>query len=421
MRCCCWRAASSLTLALTPSAHTSEHPVTSLRSRLIAKRRRHRSATTPHATSTSTTTVSACMQCSKNAVGDETRAIRCGKCGSKIHLACLKSAHYIEGAGWRSQDPPQYLSQLFNTPSFRFTCHTCIAKTPDDHSQHDSIASTVRTIEQKLDLLTNTMIGNILNDTRSPQQPQPTFAEVTAKAVARSIEESRPKEQPKPNSSDTDEIASALWGHIEKRQNDKTDSDDMKRTIVVTGAPYDDSHNPADRRRDDTAFAKELVTKLGIDSSTIQRVFRFRKRPTADRSPLMKVTFLTEPTRDDTLTEAKGLRDIPELSSVLVRPSLPQATRDHRDALYFGVTHTTINPNKIVRCVYNARVEEYELRFLYHDEERDFDRIDWQMSVPYSDADLAKWSAAVRTTRTTTTPADNSARGRRHGPATRNR
>ena len=99
----------------------------------------------------------------------------------------------------------------------------------------------------------------------------------------------------------------------------------------------------------------------------------------------MKVTFLTEATRDDTLTEAKGLRDIPELSSVRVRPSLPQATRDHRDALYYGVTHTTINPNKIVRCVYNARVEEYELRFLYHDEERDFDRIDWQTSVPYSD------------------------------------
>ena len=198
------------------------------------------------------------------------------------------------------------LSQLFNTPSFRFTCHTCIAKTPDDHSQHDSIASTVRTIEQKLDL---TMIGNILSDT--PQQPQPTFAEITAKAVARSIEESRPKVQP--DTSASGEIALALWEHIEKRQNDKTDSDDMKRTIVVTGAPYDDSHNPAKRRRDDTTFAKELVTKLGIDSSTIQRVFRFRKRPTADRSPLMKVTFLTEATRDDTLTEAKGLRDIPEL------------------------------------------------------------------------------------------------------------
>ena len=124
------------------------------------------------------------MQCSKNAAGDETRAIRCGKCGSKMHLACLKSALYIKGLGWRSQYPPQYISQLFNTPSFRFTCHTCIENTPDDNYQHDSVASTVRNIEHKLDLLTNTMIGNILNDTT--QQPQPTFAEATAKYRARS-------------------------------------------------------------------------------------------------------------------------------------------------------------------------------------------------------------------------------------------
>ena len=135
----------------------------------------------------------------------------------------------------------------------------------------------------------------------------------------------------------------------------------------------------------------------------------------------MQVAFMTEATRDDILTEATSIRDIPELSLVSVRPPLPQVTRDHRDALYYRITHTTINPNKIVKCVYNARLEEFELPFLYHDEERDFDRIDWQTSVPYSDADLAKWSAAVRTTRTTTTPADNSARGRRHGPATRNR
>ena len=101
-----------------------------------------------------------------------------------MHLACLKSALYIKGPDWRSQYPPQYISQLFNTPSFRFTCHTCIEKTPDDNYQHDSVASTVRNIEHKLDLLTNTMIGNILNDTT--QQPQPTFAEVTAKYRARS-------------------------------------------------------------------------------------------------------------------------------------------------------------------------------------------------------------------------------------------
>ena len=65
----------------------------------------------------------------------------------------------------------------------------------------------------------------------------------------------------------------------------------------------------------------------------------------------MKVTFMAEAKRDEILTEARGLRDIPEVSSVRVRPSLPQATRDRRDALYYGATHTTINPNKIVKCV----------------------------------------------------------------------
>ena len=90
---------------------------------------------------------SARMQCHKNVAGDETRTIRCGKCGLKMHLACLKYAHYVEGPGRRSQDPPQYLSQLFNTPSFRFTCHTCIDKTLGGNTQHDYIASTVRTIE----------------------------------------------------------------------------------------------------------------------------------------------------------------------------------------------------------------------------------------------------------------------------------
>ena len=115
------------------------------------------------------------------------------------------------------------------------------------------------------DFLTNTMIGNILNDT--PQQPQPTFAEVTAKAVARSIEDTRPKVQP--DASASGKIVSELWEH--NRQNEKTDTDDMKCTIVVTGARYDEAHNPAARRRDDTTFAKELVNKLGIDSATIQR------------------------------------------------------------------------------------------------------------------------------------------------------
>ena len=140
-----------------------------------------------------------------------------------MHLGCLKyAAHYVEGPGWRSQDQLQYLSQLFNTPSFRFTGHTCIDKTPGDNTQHDYIASTVRrpTIEHKLDFLTTTMIANILNDTT--QQPQPSFVEATAKAVARSTEEIRLKEQPKPDASASGEIASALWEHIEHARSRKT-------------------------------------------------------------------------------------------------------------------------------------------------------------------------------------------------------
>ena len=69
----------------------------------------------------------------------------------------------------------------------------------------------------------------------------------------------------------------------------------------------------------------------------------------------------------------------------MARYILPQATCGRRDALYYGATHTTINPAKIVKCVYNARSEEFELRFLYHDVERDFDRIDWHTSVPFTD------------------------------------
>ena len=359
--------------------------------------------------------VTCCMQCKRTTPDQST--IPCSLCHESIHLGCLKAGNYLEGQGWRKQEPPQYICQLFNSPSFKFICHSCVSK-PSPILQYDTtIASTVRTIENKLDFLTTTMIGNILNDTT--HQSQPSFAEVTAKAVARSIEQTRPQEQHKPDASATGEIASALWHHIEKRQTQQNNTDDMKRTIVVTGAPYDETTNQHDRRRVDITFAKELVVKLGIDPGTIQRVFHFRKRQNTDRSPLLTITFMTETTRDEILTEARCLRDIPELSSVRVRPSLPQATRDRRDALYYGATHTTINPDKIVKCVYNARSEDFELRFLLHDDERNVDRIDWQTSVPHTEAALAKWSAAVKANRKTTTPA--ATRERRNAPATSNR
>ena len=149
-----------------------------------------------------------------------------------------------------------------------------IIPTPVDNTQHDYVAS------------------NHLYDT--------SFVEVMVQAVARSIEEIRQKEQSTPHASVSGEIVSAKWEHIEKRPNrEKNDTADMKRTIVDTGAPYDETHTPSGRRRDDTTNAKELVNKLGTDPVTIQSVFRFRKRPTTDRSPLMKVTFVTEATRDD--------------------------------------------------------------------------------------------------------------------------
>ena len=189
--------------------------------------------------------VTCCMQCKRTTPDQST--ISCSLCHESIHLGCLKAGNYLEGQGWRKQEPPQYICQLFNSPSFKFICHSCVSK-PSPILQYDTtIASTVRTIENKLDFLTTTMIGNILNDTT--HQSQPSFAEVTAKAVARSIEQTLPQEQHKPDASATGEIASALWHYIEKRQTEQNNTDDMKRTIVVTGAPYDETTNQHDRRR----------------------------------------------------------------------------------------------------------------------------------------------------------------------------
>ena len=56
-----------------------------------------------------------CVHCNKTT--DEHRSITCSVCNCKIHLACLKKARYLEGQGWRSQDPPLYLGQLFNSQS----------------------------------------------------------------------------------------------------------------------------------------------------------------------------------------------------------------------------------------------------------------------------------------------------------------
>ncbi len=38
-----------------------------------------------------------------------------------------------------------------------------------------------------------------------------------------------------------DVIANAVWHHIERKQIERSDGDDMQCTIVVTGAPYNDT------------------------------------------------------------------------------------------------------------------------------------------------------------------------------------
>ena len=172
------------------------------------------------------------------------------------------------------------------------------------------------------------------------------------------------------------------------------DADDMKRTIVVTGAPYNDTRRQINRHRDDTTFARDLVHKLGVDPGKIQRVFRFRKREDSDRPPIMKITFMTTATRDEALLETSFLRHT-DFREIRARPSLPQATRDHRDVFYYGATQSVLNTDKVARCVYNARKELYELRYLFFDTSCNIDRVDWSTTVEYTDADYSAWKAAV--------------------------
>ena len=326
-------------------------------------------------------TTTTCMSCNK-AMCDKNRSIRCVICQSVIHLICLKTANYLEGPGWRSQEPPVYLGQLFNTPSFNFTCHGCVGQT-DDNTQSTDVITTMRSIEHKLDVLTFTMGGSIA-DPDSETVPQ-----TTAKA---------------------DVIANPVWHHIERKQTERSHADDMKRTIVVTGAPYDDTRRQIDRHRDDTAFARDLVHQLGVDPGKIQRVFRFRKREDSDRPPIMTITFMTTATRDEALLETSCLRNA-DFREIRVRPSLPQATRDNRDVLYYGASHSVSNTDKVARCVYNARKELYELRYLFFDTSRNIDRVDWSTTVEYTDADYSAWKAAVTGKRTragASSPVNNS-------------
>ena len=86
------------------------------------------------------------------------------------------------------------------------------------------------------------------------------------------------------------------------------------------------------------------------------------------------------------------------------RPSLPQATRDHRNVLYHGASHGTFDPDKIVKCVYSSRNDNFELHYMRHDEERNIDRVDWNTTAQYSAAAYASWKVAVNGRRDTWRP-----------------
>ena len=155
----------------------------------------------------------------------------------------------------------------------------------------------MRSIELKLDILTSTMAGSVPDtDAQQTSKSRPTPIHTIP--------------------SSTGEIANALWTHIERKQHEHSDADDDKRSVVVTGAPYNDSLRRIERNRNDTTFARQLVSELGIDPVHIQRVFRFPKQQQNDRPPLMKITFLSEATQEEALMERSVLRDIPDHNNV---------------------------------------------------------------------------------------------------------
>ena len=272
---------------------------------------------------------------------------------------------------------------------------------PDVFNPRDDLTAKVCSIEHKLDILTSTMVRNIIDNDSTVQPNKPTFAKITAKAVIDSFVENL---HTQPTTSSSGEIADELWKHIAKQQTAQSDVDDTKRSVIVSGAPYNSALGRAERQRTDTTFARNLATELGVDPSHIQRVFRFRQNRTDERPPLMKITFLTESAKETAILERWSLQSIANFSAIRIRPSLPLASREHRDILYYGATHHTFDPDKIVKCIYNSRNEKHELKYTIHDEQRNFDRVDWATNVDYNAADYASWKTAVSGRRNTARP-----------------
>ena len=328
-----------------------------------------------------------CMQCNRTTPDQPT--ITCSICNESIHLGCLKVGKYLECQGWR-KEPPQYIGQLFNSPHFKFLCHSCVSK-PSPIIQ-DDITVTMRSIEHKLDILTSSVIGATTDtntDTTTSRQ-KPSFAETTAKAVVRQIEQSHrlPQQTTHPSPSPSG-IANEVWRHIEKRQTETREADDHKRSVIVLGAPFDESKTRIERNRVDTTFVRHLASTLGIDPMQVQRVHRFAKHPGNERPPVLKVTFMTEAAQDAALSEKSCLRDETDLANVYLRLSHPKSTRDHRNVLFYAASHETFDPDKTVKCVYSSYSETFELRYIIDG------RVDWNTAIPFSDATYATWKAAV--------------------------
>ena len=98
----------------------------------------------------------------------------------------------------------------------------------------------------------------------------------------KSFEEARPTKPASDAPTSSGDVANVIWQHIEKRQLDHSESEDMKISIVVTGAPYIETHTTQERRRDDITYVRHLITTLGADPSHTQRVFRFPKQQAND-------------------------------------------------------------------------------------------------------------------------------------------
>ena len=329
-----------------------------------------------------------CMQCNRTSPAQPT--IKCSICRGSIHLGCLKPGNYLEGQGWRKQEPPQYIGQLFNSPYFKFICHPCVAK-PSPILQ-DDISFTMRSIERKLDILTSSVVGATTDpDTDiTTSRQKPSFAETTAKAVVRQIEQSQrlPLQTTHPSPSPSG-IANEVWRHIERRQTANSEADDHKRSVVVLGAPFDESKTRIERNRGDTIFVRQLATTLGIDPMQVQRVHRFAKHPGNKRPPVLKVTFMTEAAQDAALSEKSCLREETDLANVYIRPSHPKSTRDHRNVLFYAASNETFDSDKIVKCVYSSYNETFELRYIVDG------RVDWNTAIQFSDATYARWKADV--------------------------